>query len=46
MKKWKHRVHLNFAQLGLIFALAMAVLQTLPTRADFINGDQLRLYCT
>lgn len=39
MKKLKHRIYFNFAQLGVIFALAMAVLQALPARADFINGD-------
>lgn len=46
MEKLKPKALFNFAQLGLVFALAMAVLQTFPARADFINGDQLRLYCT
>lgn len=29
-----------------LFAIVLFLLSALPARADFISGDQLRLYCT
>lgn len=34
------------AKLALTVLIGMSFLQAVTARADFINGDQLRLYCT
>jgi len=34
------------AKLALTVLICLSFLQAVTARADFINGDQLRLYCT
>jgi hypothetical protein len=34
------------AKLALTVLIFLSFLQAVTARADFINGDQLRLYCT
>lgn len=36
----------GFQKLALTALICMSFLQAVPARADFINGDQLGLYCT
>jgi len=36
----------GFQKLALTALICMSFLQAVPARADFINGDQLRFYCT
>ena len=36
----------GFGKLAFLAVLGLSLLQAMPARADFINGDQLRLYCT
>ena len=36
----------GFQKLALTALICMSFLQAVPARADFFNGDQLRLYCT
>jgi hypothetical protein len=37
---------LGVAKLALTVLICLSFLQVVTARADFINGDQLRLYCT
>ena len=41
-----YRSALGLGKLSILALLGLSLLQAAPARADFIDGNQLRLYCT